>query len=55
MEDTDVKKVDWTKQPAHITRKYKYPVFILRLYSQFMSQGSKYKQILIRKKIIKSE
>ena len=47
-----LKKVDWTKQPAHITRKYKYPVFILRLYSQFMSQGSKYKQILIRKKII---
>ena len=47
-----LKKVDWTKQPARITRKYKYPVFFLRIYSKFMSLGSKYKQILIRKKII---
>ena len=50
-----LKKVNWTKQPAHITRKYKYPVFLLGIYSQLMSLGSKYKQILIRKKIIKSE
>ena len=45
--EKELHKVDWTKQPQSVIRLYKMPIWLLRIYRQFMSIGSFYKQKLV--------
>lgn len=46
----ELAKVDWNLQPASVKRKYKTPIWILKLKQQIMRCGSYVKQKLIRLK-----
>ena len=47
----ELKKVDWTKQPASIRRIYKTPIWMLKAKRQVMKWGSWCKQLIIRLKV----
>ena len=44
----ELKKVDWTKQPASVKRIYKTPIWILKVKRWVMSVGSYVKQRLVK-------
>ena len=44
----ELKKVDWTKQPASIKRIYKTPIWLLKTKRQVMKWGSAVKQVVIK-------
>lgn len=44
----ELKKVDWTKQPANVKRMYKTPIWILKVKRLIMSVGSFVKQKLVK-------
>lgn len=44
----ELKKVDWTKQPASVKRLYKTPIWILKVKRLIMSCGSFVKRLLFR-------
>lgn len=44
----ELKKVDWSKQPKSVNRRYNTPIWILKAKRRFMQIGSYYKQKLIR-------
>lgn len=44
----ELKKVDWTKQPASVIRLYKTPIWILKVNRLIMSCGSFVKRLLFR-------
>ena len=44
----ELKKVDWTKQPANVKRMYKTPIWMLKAKSWIMKVGSAVKQLLLR-------
>lgn len=46
--EVELTKVDWSKQPKSIQKKYLRPLWFLRGQSKFMTYGSKAKQFLIR-------
>jgi cell division protein FtsI/penicillin-binding protein 2 len=45
----ELKKVDWTKQPASVIRLYKTPIWILKVKRLIMSCGSFVKQTIFKK------
>ena len=47
----ELKKVDWSKQPASVIRIYKTPIWILKAKRYVMSVGSFIKQQMIRLKV----
>ena len=44
----ELKKVDWSKQPASVKRMYKTPIWMLKAKSWVMKVGSAVKQLLLR-------
>jgi len=44
----ELAKVDWTKQPESVVRRYKMPIWLLKAQRRFMQIGSYYKQRLIQ-------
>lgn len=49
----ELSKVDWRTQPAGVVRRYRQPIWWLRLHAHFMQIGSNVKQWIIRKNILR--
>ena len=47
----ELKKVDWSKQPASVIRMYKIPIWMLKAKRTYMTLGSYVKQKLIKLRI----
>jgi hypothetical protein len=47
----ELKKVDWSMQPASVKRMYKTPIWLLKAKRQAMKWGSWCKQLIIRLKV----